>query len=124
MRFQILALLGVLSAPLVGFGGDRPYHVNHYAAHIEPDLAARTIRGRVRIDLIAETAGNETLELDRGALNIVSVSVNGRMWPFRLNPEHLLIHAPIGARVGRHLAVTVVYSGAPRFGLQFAPESS
>ena len=46
------------------------------------------------------------------------------MWPFTLNPEHLLIRAPSGARVGRHLAVTVAYTGAPRYGLQFAPKVS
>ncbi len=126
MRFQItfLAFLGVLSAPLLGLGGERPYHVDHYAAHIEPDLAARTISGRVQIDLTTETAGTETLEFDRGELNIVSVSVNGQMWPFRLNPEHLLIHAPPGASVARRLAVTVEYTGAPRFGLEFAPDFS
>jgi aminopeptidase N len=50
--------------------------------------------------------------------------VNGQTRPFALTPGHLLIHSPPGAHVARHLAVTVEYSGAPRFGLEFAREFS
>jgi aminopeptidase N len=126
MRIRIILLrsLLVLSAASPAFGAERPYHVEHYAARIEPDLAAKTLTGRVRIDLTTEAAGYDTLEFDCGELKITSVSVDGRTQPFTLNLDHLLVHLASRTHAGDRLAVTVEYTGVPRFGLEFAPEVS
>ena len=124
VQVRLLASLAVLSAASPVFGAERLYHVDHYEARIEPDLAAKTLIGHVRIDLTAESAGDETLELDRGELAIGNVSVDGQTRPFTVSPEHLLIQLARRTRVGSKLVVAVEYTGAPRFGLEFAPEVS
>jgi aminopeptidase N len=120
----IATLLVLLGIALPTSAEVRPYNVDHYAARIEPDLRMKTLTGRVRIYLTTQSAGLETLEFDRGELNVTGVTVNGREQPFTLSMDHLLVHLPGGVPAGGHLTVSVDYTGAPRFGLEFAPEIS
>lgn len=111
-------------APLAARGAERPYHVEHYTAKIEPDLPAKTLTGSVLIELRMLSGGQDTLELDRGALAISGVSLSERPQRYDLTPEHLLVHLEHPASKGARLTLRVDYSGAPRTGLLFFPEQS
>ncbi len=114
----------LLGVALPTSGNERPYNVDHYAARIEPDLLTKTLTGRVRIDLTVRSAGHETLEFDRGELDIRSVWVDGVRRPFTVDSGPLRVRLARGTRADGHMSVLVEYTGAPRFGLQFSPELS
>jgi aminopeptidase N len=117
-------LLTLLGAALPVFGGERPYSVEHYSAKVEPDLRTKTLAGRVQIQLTTRAAGYEMLEFDRGELEIRRVSIDGAARPFTMDPGHLLVSLAGLSRAGARLTIVVEYTGAPRFGLEFAPELS
>ncbi len=97
--------------------------VEHYDASIDPDLDAGTVTGAVRIR-VAATAAVDRITLDRGALQIDSVSTGGRAQTFDLVDRQVVVHLdpPMPAGASRELEVT--YHGAPRSGLQFPPGRS
>ena len=56
----------------------RAFDVLHYEARIEPDIAAKTLRGQVSITLVASSDTQDALTLDCGNLTIDSVRERGR----------------------------------------------
>ena len=120
----LAALLMLLGTATPAFAGERPYSVEHYAARIEPDLRTKTLTGRVRIDLTVQAAAVETLEFDRGELEVSRVSIDGAARPFTIDAAHLLVRLAGPSRAGAHMRMAVEYHGAPRSGLEFAPDLS
>ena len=120
----LLATVALMSATVSVCAAERPYSVRHYAARIEPDLATKTLSGRVAIDLTMQAGGSDTLEFDRGELTITSVRVDGAMRSFAVEASHLIVHLAGRTRRGSHLTALIEYTGAPRFGLEFSPDRS
>jgi aminopeptidase N len=118
------AAVFLMSAAFSVFAAARPYSVQHYAARIEPDLATKTLSGRVTIDLTVQAGGYDALEFDRGELIISSVRIDGVIRSFAVDAGHLIIHLASRIRRGSHLTVLIEYTGAPRFGLEFSPDRS
>ncbi|HEU4710748.1 MAG TPA: M1 family metallopeptidase [Pyrinomonadaceae bacterium] len=88
--------------------------VLHYDATIEPDIAAKTVKGSVTIKFVSDRG---EIEFDCGALVIDSVRVAGAAVKFAVKDRRLKIELPNGAR-----EVHIEYHGAPRYGIRFFPD--
>lgn len=88
--------------------------VLHYDTTIEPDIAAKTIKGSVTIKFVSE--GNE-IEFDCGELLIDAVRVAGVPVKFAVKDRRLKIQLPNKSR-----EVVIEYHGAPRRGIRFFPD--
>ncbi|HEU4765934.1 MAG TPA: M1 family metallopeptidase [Pyrinomonadaceae bacterium] len=88
--------------------------VLHYDATIEPDIAAKTIKGSVVIRFVSD---RKEVELDCGELVIDAVRVAGVPVKFTVKERRLRIELQKPAR-----EVHVEYHGAPRWGIRFFPD--
>lgn len=84
--------------------------VLHYDATIEPDIAAKTVKGTVIIK-------GDQIEFDCGDLTIDSVRVAGVPVKFAVKDRRLKIELPKETR-----EITVEYHGAPKYGIRFFPD--
>lgn len=89
--------------------------VRHYDAWIEPDIAARTLQGRVALQVVAD---DKPLQLDIGALQIDAVAAAGRALAYERSASRLAITLPAGEH-----RVEIRYHGAPTIGLRFLPQA-
>ncbi len=128
-RAFALAMLAALawSLPATGIAA-APAGANldvlHYTARIEPDLAARSLRGEVSIRLAVREAGARQLEFDAGELEVQSVRERGRALKFDKLGQRLRVQLPAPAAAGERRELDIAYRGAPRHGLEFHPERS
>lgn len=107
----------------------RAYDVTHYAAHITPDIATKTLSGSVRLHYVLrqpDTSFTPPLRLDAGALQIDSVSENGQALAFEKSASQLIIQLPVPAKrkASAEGRLTITYHGAPTEGMQFLPQVS
>jgi aminopeptidase N len=102
----------------------RPFHVIHYDARVEPDIATQTVRGSVRLDIVVTTDNQDLIDLDRGNLVVDSVREGRTPQTFTQTDRHLLIQLSHATHSGERRTIEVDYHGAPRFGLRFFPDRS
>lgn len=105
-----------------GQASARAIDVLHYAARLDPDLAEKTLRGRVVISFVVTSPGSKVVEFDAGELQIETVRERGSALAFEKLGSRLRVWLPEPARTGARHQIEVAYHGAPRFGLQFHPE--
>lgn len=125
MRRGCPALLLVVAPAWAGARTDAPaptMDVVHYAARIDPDNVARTLRGEVLISLVLSSAGAQPLEFDAGELTVDQVSEQGADLAFERRGSKLQVRLPAPASPGDRHEIRIRYHGAPRFGLEFHPE--
>jgi aminopeptidase N len=96
--------------------------VLHYEARIDPDLPGKTLRGRVRISLVAGAAGLREARFDAGELQADSVRVQGRRVRSEKIGQQLVVDLPAPLAAGARQDIEIYYHGAPRYGLEFHPE--
>lgn len=118
-----LLLLATLGAP-AGVPPRASFDVTHYDAAVEPDLAAKTLVGRVAIDLVSTTASLDAVDLDIGALTIDSAGESGHALEFSQGDRRLHVRLNRPAARSERRRLEIAYHGAPRFGLEFVPEKS
>jgi aminopeptidase N len=102
----------------------RPFDVLHYEARIEPDIATRSLQGRVSITVVATSDTQQALSLDCGNLTIDAVRERAQSREFAQEGRRLDVRLPGGVRAGERRQIDITYHGAPRFGLEFFPERS
>jgi len=90
--------------------------VIHYDATIEPDIAAKAIKGKVVIRFVAEA---DEVEFDCGELVIDSVRMNGVPLKFSIKDRRLKIAIP---KSGKQREIEIEYHGTPRRGIRFFPD--
>ncbi|MGH8033028.1 MAG: M1 family metallopeptidase [Luteimonas sp.] len=95
--------------------------VRHYTARIEPDLATASLRGQVRIELLALSAA-PALEFDAGELVIEAVREDDIALAFAKDGSRLRVSLPRATRAGARHTLDISYRGTPRFGLEFQPQ--
>lgn len=88
--------------------------VLHYDATIEPDIAAKTIKGTV---VIKFTSAGDQVEFDCGELVIDAVRAANGPLKFAVKDRRLRIELPKRTR-----QVTIDYHGAPQRGIRFFPD--
>lgn len=120
----IPALLLLIPGLSVGAtaGHPTPFDTTHYDLQVEPDISARTVKGRVVIRLVARAKRLATVELDRGELMIDSVRERGRPQKYETRERRLLVTLSRPAGAGEQRELEVEYHGAPRSGIRFFPE--
>src|SRR4051812_15152993 len=72
----VMPLLTQSSAQRTTMSPGAPFDVIHYDAQVEPDIANKTISGKVLIRLITLTANLAAIEFDCGNLTIDAVREN------------------------------------------------
>lgn len=100
----------------------RPVDILHYTARIEPDIAARTIKGRLVLRLASSVDGLDSVTLDNDGLSVDSVVAAGEPLAYKQQGRQLTITLSRPAAAGARREIEIEYHGAPRFGLQFHPD--
>jgi len=101
---------------------ERNIDVLHYTVRLDPDLAAKSLHGRVEVDFVAVTPSAQALEFDAGELSIDAVRENGTPLVFTKVDKRLRVELRAPLRAGTRRRIEIDYHGAPRFGLEFHPE--
>ncbi len=96
--------------------------VLHYNVQIEPDIAAKTIKGKVRIKFVVPSQNPTSVAFDCGALTIDAVRDRGAAQVFKVKDKRLLVTLSDGARPGETRELDIEYHGQPRYGIRFFPE--
>ncbi|QSX79974.1 M1 family metallopeptidase [Lysobacter solisilvae] len=110
-----------LSAAAAEPSSPRSIDVLHYEARLRPDIPARRLDGRVRIDFRV-LAPARTLQFDAGELAVTRVRLGEAALPFERTGHVLRVHVPESLRPGSRGQLAVDYAGTPRYGLEFHPE--
>src|ERR1043165_1706359 len=69
------------------------FDVTHYDAQVEPDIANKTIKGKVLIRFVSRAENLQTIEFDCGELTIDAVSEKGEGQKFTLGQHRMSITA-------------------------------
>jgi len=98
------------------------FDILHYDAQVEPDIANKSIAGKVLIQLVSTVTQLKAIDLDCGELTIDSVTENGAPQKFARNGErlHILLSRPATAKEKREIEIG--YHGTPRRGIRFFPD--
>ncbi len=111
------------------------FDVIHYDAEVEPDIASKTVRGKVVLRISTSPPVNAhakrrtptgynshvyQIELDCGQLVIDYVSEGKMPLKFELADNHLKVFIPLSQIKVRNIAIA--YHGTPRRGIRFFPE--
>lgn len=88
------------------------FDVIHYDAQVEPNIAKRTVAGKVRILFIALTALS-VIEFDCGDLKIDAVRESGKAQKFSSQNHRLSISFSHPVNVNERQEVEIEYHGAP-----------
>jgi len=103
----------ILLASVVGRGAT---DVLHYSVTLEPDIAAKSLKGSV---LIRVSTSSTTVEFDCGALTIDSVREAGAPLRFSVANRRLSVTLPAGKRVRE---IEIDFHGTPKYGIRFFPD--
>jgi aminopeptidase N len=107
-----LSVAAILPAGEVAFA--MRLDVLHYAATIEPDIAAKSVKGTVRIRFVTDA---REVEFNCGNLAIDSVRFKGAALKFSVVDHHLRVSLPAKAR-----EIDIDFHGTPKYGIQFFPD--
>ena len=114
---SLVCLVFILLASVVGHGSARmDTDVLHYAATLEPDIAAKSVKGSV---LIRVSTTSTAVDFDCGALTIDAVREAGAQLEFSVSNRKLRVSLPAGRRVRE---IEIDFHGTPKYGIQFFPE--
>ncbi len=98
------------------------FDVLHYDAEVEPDIANKTVKGKVLVRFVARAKDVNAIELDCGGLEIDAVRERGAAQKFERHERRLRIELSRPLKSDEKREVEIEYHGAPRFGLRFFPE--
>ncbi|HYG82926.1 MAG TPA: M1 family metallopeptidase [Pyrinomonadaceae bacterium] len=96
--------------------------VLHYDARVEPDIAGKTVRGKVLILFVARAGELTTVGLDCGDLTIDAARENNQPLKFTRDGRRLNVSLPRPAKAGERRRIEIEYHGAPRYGIRFYPD--
>jgi aminopeptidase N len=88
--------------------------VLHYAATLEPDISAKSVKGSV---LIRVSTTSSDVEFACGDLTVDSVKSNGAPLQFSVTNHRLHVSLPAGKR-----EIEIEFHGTPRYGIRFFPD--
>jgi aminopeptidase N len=100
------------------------FDVIHYAAQIEPDMAVKAIKGKVKIRFVSLVAGSAEIRLNAGVLEIDAVYENKSALKFERKDNLLNISLPRPAKLNEKREIEIEYHGTPKYGIRFFPEQN
>jgi aminopeptidase N len=107
-----LSVVAILLTSQVAHGMD----VVHYAATLEPDIAAKSVKGTVRIRFVTDAP---EAEFNCGDLTIDSVRLAGATLKFSVVEHRLRIALPLDRRTRE---IEIEFHGTPKYGIRFFPD--
>ena len=115
-RWLCLAVvgLGILSAARITYAAQ---DVLHYDATLEPDIAAKSVKGSVRIRFSTDS---QQAEFNCGNLTIDSVRQTKTPLQFSVRDHRLIVSLP--SRTTRPQEIDVDFHGTPKYGIRFLPD--
>ena len=114
---SFVCLVVILVASVLGHGSARTdMDVLHYAATLEPDIAAKSVKGTV---LIRFQTTSTVVEFDCGELNIDAVRAGRASLQFSVTNRRLRVSLPQDKRTRE---IEVEFHGTPKYGIQFFPD--
>jgi aminopeptidase N len=99
-----------------------PFDVIDYDAQIEPDIANKTVMGKVLIRLVIRADNLAAIELNCGDLTIDRAREGDKELKFAREEHRVLITPARRLRANETREIEIEYHGAPRFGIRFFPE--
>jgi len=109
----LVCLVLILVASAVSLGST---DVLHYSVTLEPDIAAKSVKGSV---LIRVATTSSTVEFDCGELTIDAVREARAPLQFSVANRRLSVTLPSGKRVRE---IEIDFHGTPKYGIRFFPE--
>ena len=114
---SLVCLVLILLATIVGHGSARmDMDVLHYSATLEPDIAAKSVKGSV---VIRVSTTSTAVEFDCGELTIDAVREAGAPRQFEVKNRRLRVSLPNGKRVRE---IVIDFHGTPKRGIRFFPD--
>ena len=96
--------------------------VQHYSVTLEPDIAAKSIKGTVVIKFSIESNNLSHAEFNCGDLTIDSVRLAGAPAQFAVKDHRLRVSLPPGLKAKDLREIEVNFHGTPRYGIRFFPD--
>src|SRR4029078_433800 len=109
-----LCLLVVLIGYGSAFGAQ---DVLHSAATLEPDIAAKSVKGSVRIRFSTDS---QQAEFNCGDITIDAVRLKKTTLKFSVHDHRLTI--PLPSRTTRPQEIDIDFHGTPKYGMRFFPD--
>lgn len=100
------------------------FDVLSYDAQIEPDIAAKSVRGKVFVRFNSLTNNLTEIQLNAGVLEI-DAAREGKI-ALKFEKRESLLHITLArpAKAGEKRELEIEYHGTPRFGIKFFPEQT
>ena len=98
------------------------FDVLHYDAQLQPDIANKTITGKVLIQIVSSVSVLNSIDLDCGDLSIDAVRENRTVQKFVKSGQRLKILLSRPAKANDKREIEIEYHGTPRRGIRFFPE--
>lgn len=111
----LVCLVLILLASVAGHGS-ASQDVLHYSVTLEPDIAAKSVKGSV---LIRVSTTSTAAEFDCGELTIDAVRESSKPLQFSVAKRRLSVSLPTGKRVRE---IEIEFHGAPKYGIRFFPD--
>ena len=100
----------------------RSIDVLHYDAQLEPDIAGKSVKGKVLIRFSSRVNNLSSIEFDRGDLTIDLVRENKLRQNYTTSERRLKVALSRPAGRNQTREIEVEYHGTPRRGIRFFPE--
>jgi aminopeptidase N len=94
----------------------------HYKVQIEPDIAARSIKGKVLIRFVTTAQNPSSVAFDCGELTIDTVRDHGTVQVFAVQERRLVVTFSRRSRPDETRELEIEYHGNPRRGIRFFPD--
>jgi aminopeptidase N len=94
----------------------------NYSVTLEPDIASKSVKGNVFIQLLIKSNNLSHVEFDCGELAIDSVRLAGAPLHFSVMDHRLRVSLPTGLRTKAKREIEINFHGTPRFGIRFFPD--
>jgi aminopeptidase N len=125
-------LLTVLGLCIASIGQSTPqarraesepsFDVLHYSLQLEPDIAQKSVRGKVLIRLVARATNLSEIELNCGELIIDAVREKGVTQRFTRCDRRVRITLSRPAKASQTREIEIDYHGTPLRGIRFFPD--
>jgi aminopeptidase N len=127
---NLLSFPGVIACLLFIFlpvGGavraqNASFDVLAYEARIEPDIANKSVKGKVSVKFNSLENNLSEIRLDAGALEIDAAREGKTALKYEKRESVLIISLARPAKLNEKRELEIEYHGAPRFGVRFFPE--
>ena len=98
------------------------FDVIEYDAQIEPDMANKSVKGKVSLRFNSLKNNLSEIHLNAGVLEIDAAREGKTALKFEKRESLLIVSLARPARVGEKREIEIEYHGTPRFGIRFFPE--